>query len=380
MRRRKSAMPDIKLGRAIRLERELKKMTLEELAQRADLGVYQNLLNIELGHRKIQMVDLVRISEVLGRDFVGEYKKLHTARPRVTLLVWRDPQDKLSSQRFKQKCEDLFRLENDLSQNRTTRLPAPPESFPPSREDVNRFAEEVRDELGISRCPAEGIEKVLGNRGILIDYAEDLEGPPLVTRGEFGLGLLARKRFRTWDIAQGLFLLLTWDQETKDLAEKSPEEQSRILELAKAFSAAFLLPIREFTNALRRWAPNDSELTFTAVRRIADFFSTSPQAVLCRLVNLNFLDGTQGNQAEKELEAEIRSAAKPSRHKGGERISRRSPTQARLDCLAFRALQTGRITKEEAGKFDISANLIDKALGVIPDKGLELKIPKNFPM
>jgi len=218
----------------------------------------------------------------------------------------------------------------------------------------------------------------LGSRGVLIDYAEDLEGPPLAASGEFGFGLLVRRRFRTWDIAQGLFLLLTWDQGSKNLSENTPEERSRTLEMGKAFASAFLLPIREFSNALRLLTSKDGELTYTAVRKIADSFSTSPQAVICRLVNLNFLDGSQGNQAEKELEAEIRSAAKPSRHKGGERISRRSPTQARLDCLAFRALQTGRITKEEAGKFDISANLIDKALGVIPDKVLELSLPRGF--
>lgn len=359
--RRRADVADLTLGRKIREERERQEMTLQKLAEEAGLGVYQTLGYIETGKRKIQIADLVRIGEVLKRDFVTEYKQLQITRRPVAVLVRRDPQDQDVVQRFAEKCERHYLLENYCGLNRSTRLPASPVSFPATMEHACSYADEVRDELGLSRCPSEGLIAVLERKcAVPVDFQNGLKDPPLKAPGGFGKCLVVRgpkhSPQASYDAAKGLFHLLNWGLYL-DLVNRSPHERSRLKELTKSFAACLLLPRKEFLDECKLWISKDRVLTFQGLCGIANYFSTTRSAVVWRFVTLNMLGTSEAKMYFKTLKTVI--------------VPKLSELE-RFDFLTIRAYQLGRISEEEAKKFAQSPTTLPTYLKESLVPGLKL--------
>lgn len=371
---------DAALGREIRLERERQNMTQAGLAEKAALGSFQAVSQIERGVRRLQLDELSRISKALNHDFTrtsqilfGNLRPLVIA-PSVMHI------DKVPYEEFVDHCFLFSELEKLCGFIRNTRLPSPPPQALTTPKDAGRFGEEIRIELGLSHCPSESIEETLRRQwGVLLVYCSGLHSAPQFASGPFGKAIQLKGRLyspeTSWQAVRGLFYLLLGYESSVELAGKAPAERSRLEELAKAFSSGLLLPAREFLKVLGLWASEAGELSYRAVREIAGYFHCTRHAVCWRLLTLGLLEAPEVYRYEKE------TRMPPPRRKNRRRLFLGEPQP--LDpysALAVRAYQKGAITEEDlVGKFKVDRKIKDSLQNIGRDKlFLKLKLTRSL--
>ena len=368
MRRpRRRRRVDIDLGKRIREERERLQMTQAALAQKAGFKDLQTLSLIERGRRKIQMNDVILISGALGHDLVPDYYRLNKYhRPRVARLVSAVPQDHDILNQAVQRWEHRTLLETACDIRRTTRLPAVPDPPLASLDDASRFGDAIRDELFLGRCPAEVIVSVLERHGVLIEHREGITSSPLKGSGEFGKGLVVRgpknSPQASYDSTKGLYDFLTWNQD-QDEEKKTPEALSRSQDMAESFAATLLLPLKEFLSESKCWISRSGELTFIGLNGIAHFFNTTQSAVIWRFVTLDMLSASEAKQYLAMLDTETMP---------------RLTNLDRIDFLAIRAVQLGRISEEQAKQYVVSPTTFGSYLTGPQGPSLRLHVPKGY--
>jgi len=362
------------IGLRVKNAREAKGWTQDQLTAALELNDRQTVSDIENGKRGIKPDELVRLTDVLGRDLdyfldpfavVGEAQFSWRAAPQVS---------KESLEHFENKAGrwiGLLRWLREMEQGssdplkHTLRL-APHSSF----EDVQESAERLAETLNLGVVPAERliehVERDLDILVLFVDPDNPVEGESISGAmchlADLCVILVARSESegrRFFDLAHELFHALTWDaikpahRESNSLDDRTREK--RVEQLANNFAAGLLMPRAALRQVLDRRRLDDVEHLAEAAARLR----VAPAALAWRLFNLKLIN----DDTRRALMAEHQ------RTSVGGVPKRLSPTFVQM---LERAIDRGRLSARKAAK------ALDMNLSQLADLFREHGLPVPF--
>lgn len=304
---------------------------------------------------------MAKLAEIYGRKidfFISGQTGI--SQPKV---LWRDPskteQTIEAERRFLLFCQNYKRL-LELTNEDDTKLPL---FFFPAHDKkqflskgfnyVVELSEECRRVLNLGGRPAYSLSNILEQvLGILVLYMDlGSGGSGASTSGDFGRAILINSSDAPWrrnyDLAHELFHLITWDIfSDEEIYSKSKKDKSEVEQWANTFASAILLPAeevrREFSKRLE-----GNKIAYISLIEIAREFKVSIEALLWRLVNLNFL---KRKDVEKCIEeGEVKDIDKKMRVTDW--VDEGPYLSSRYIALAIKALQMGRISKAKFAEY-----------------------------
>lgn len=345
------------VGMRVAAARKQAGMNQEVLSEALGFNDRQILSNIESGKRALSPEELLKIMEVTGQDlnfFTDPYRlvgegsfsfRAHKADEEVITAF------ETQAGRWVALYRRLCRF-NEESKAAVAPYALSLKLDPDSTyEEADAAAEWLHREWNLGDTPAwtlaEAAEKKLRVLVLFVDAPDAISGAACRLK-DLDTILVNRRDNpgrRNFDFAHELFHILTWDRmppERVDSEHPTARKAKRIEQLANKFASRLLLPRNELRT---RWEAGDSDTPIELrLKKLAEHFGTSSQALYWRLVN----DGLLEKDAVvdyQELPEPDWSLVKPPR----------AYSFAFMDILA-KALRAGNISARKA------ANVVDVTL------------------
>jgi Zn-dependent peptidase ImmA (M78 family)/DNA-binding XRE family transcriptional regulator len=292
------------IGYRVKVAREAKRWTQDQLTQGLGLNDRQSVSDIENGKRALKPDEMLTLSDLLDRDIeffidpfavAGEAQFSWRAAPEV-------PEDSLDGFELKAgRWIGLLRWLREQQDSRasvlkrTLRL-----SMQSSFEDAQDRAESLVAELDLGVIPAEGlidkIERELDIPVLFVDTFVTADGQSISGATchlkEMGVILINRNENETrrfFDLAHELFHALTWDAMKPDHRESNSIEErnkgKRIEQLANSFAAALLMP----RTSLDKLIDRDNIKNIAHLCEVASLLRVAPGTLAWRLFNLKLI-------------------------------------------------------------------------------------------
>ena len=286
---------DASIGKIVKKIRTQLGLNQQDLAERSGFNNKQTISEIENGRRALKATEVHSLAQALHVEYTELLLgKIPSQQP---VVLWREPIDgnhrRTEEAVFLQRCRRYSFLEEILNARAKTQLPQRELNLKDHRfEDVEEWAEGVRDALGLGEAPGAALREALENVcGVKIFRAGLKAGSAATARGDFGNAIVQSANQppgrRSFNLAHELFHLITWDSITSG-AELDSAAASRNEQLANVFASALLLPEGPIRRAITRLHPHAAR--FIDLIPVARSFSVSLPALLWRLVTLQMLD------------------------------------------------------------------------------------------
>jgi XRE family transcriptional regulator, fatty acid utilization regulator len=286
------------IARRIRALREARGLTQAELARTLGFNDRQTLAAIEAGERRVSPRELVEVAEALEADvdvfldpflLIGEGAFSFRAKevPEAVLAAFED-----QARRWIATYRELGLQSGTGPRRLGQKLELYPWS---SFEDAAASAELLREAWRLGDVPAdrleEAIETELGALVLYVDAAEGISGAASQLPGLHTILVNRRepRGRRSFDLAHGLFHVLTWDAmppRRVEPLEVKPAKGNRVEQMAESFAAALLMPAAVVS---ARWQARGGEELPLWMSRTAAQLRVSAPALQWRLVNLGLM-------------------------------------------------------------------------------------------
>jgi len=293
------------IGLRVKVAREAKGWTQNQLAEGLGLNDRQSVSDIENGKRALRAEEMLALTDLLERDiefFIDPFAVAGEAQ-----FNWRAdpdlPEDSLNSFELKAgQWIGLLRWLREQHDSRTSVLKrALRLSIQSSYEEAQERAESLAAELDLGVIPAETlinkIERELDIPVLFVDTIETADGKSISGATchleEMGVILINRNESearRFFDLAHELFHALTWDAMRPEHRESNSFEErikgKRVEQLANSFAAALLMPQASLDKLIDKERLND----ITHLCEVAALLRVAPVALAWRLFNLKLID------------------------------------------------------------------------------------------
>lgn len=247
-------MTTSQMGQRLRVLREQRGMTQEELARAFEIENRQTIAQIEAGQRKLTAAELVKAVQTFGvplDHFTNPFMIAGEAR-----FSWRrDPAvDSAELNAFESKAGEWIgayrELRRAIGEDEPVGLPClgltPRNSYEDAEAEGERIARKL--DLGTvpSACLAERMGEKLSTLVLMIDAQPGISGAACIVRN-LGAALVNRHEApgrRNFDLAHELFHILTWDALSPEHIDGtgSTKAQKRVESMADHFASALLMP------------------------------------------------------------------------------------------------------------------------------------------
>lgn len=335
------AVDRIELGKRLRLAREARGLTQDDVAQQ--LGTSRaTVAQMELGNRAVTSLELDQLARLYGRDlreFLADdfaEKDALAALFRADEAVIQEPHVVEALRNCASLGREVTNLEQLLGIDREGVAAAVyPLPMPRSRwqavQQGERVAAQERRRLGLGIAPVGSLSELLESQGVRtawIDLPDDVSG---LTMADAAIGVfvvvnrthpVVRRRFSlAHEYAHALL-----DRERLGTISRTSERNDLLEVRANTFAAAFLLPqegVRQFmtligkggpsrqradifdeggvVEASTRAAPKSQDAQMYDIAELAEHFGVSRLSALYRLRNLKFLSDAEF-ESLKQLE------------------------------------------------------------------------------
>jgi Zn-dependent peptidase ImmA (M78 family)/DNA-binding XRE family transcriptional regulator len=335
------AVDRIELGRRLRLAREARGLTQDDVAQQ--LGTSRaTVAQMELGNRAVTSLELDKLAHLYGRDlreFLADdfaEKDALAALFRADEAVIQEPHVVEALRNCASLGREVTNLEQLLGIDREGVAAAVyPLPMPRSRwqavQQGERVAAQERRRIGLGIATVGSLSELLESQGVRtawIDLPDDVSG---LTMADAAIGVfvvvnrthpVVRRRFSlAHEYAHALL-----DRERLGTISRTSERNDLLEVRANTFAAAFLLPqegVRQFmtligkggpsrqradifdeggvVEASTRAAPKSQDAQMYDVAELAEHFGVSRLSALYRLRNLKFLSDAEF-ESLKQLE------------------------------------------------------------------------------
>jgi Zn-dependent peptidase ImmA (M78 family)/transcriptional regulator with XRE-family HTH domain len=303
-----------KIGQRIRIEREIKGISLDILAKDLEWDI-RDLMAIEEGEREIEPWELNEISKYLQVDvdmLMGNAESLESP-----YVLWREKplqNKKLLEARFLNECDNYLWIEQVVSSSQE-HASLVFEELPKRKinlskfhlSDAYQFAEDIRKSLVLGDFPATQLLAVLEDRyGVkfIVDN-DEIQSSAACSRSEKGCFIFINGHHpeprQYFSIAHELFHLITWDEEMLESVEANPNMHDKNEKLANAFAAGLLIPQEKVRIEIGRICP-DRSITASDVIALAEQFQVSKDAMLYRIKNINLITSKEDNDIRSLLQ------------------------------------------------------------------------------
>jgi Zn-dependent peptidase ImmA (M78 family)/transcriptional regulator with XRE-family HTH domain len=338
----------MKTGDRIKFARENSGLKQSQVAEKTGIGK-SSLSEFENGKREPSVSQLQALAKIFKRSlsfFLSEEPLLAS-----DIVLWREMPDsdyrfEIES-RFLELCRQYHNLEVWIDEQKECKLPfASGDTSSFSYEKVKDLAVKVQKDLGLGERPAWGLLNALEeNCGVKVFHMEfsNNSGFAACTVSElFGYAILINSDHARWrrnfDLAHELFHLLTWSIYHKGDGKKVHVAQQVEEKFAQGFAARLLMPDDSLRPVVGRVVRN-GKIRFADLFDVARQFDVSVEALIWRLVILNYVDEKTANELvdryqKNQFESELSS-----------RSSEPAPQRpARFESLARKALRRGEIS------------------------------------
>ena len=289
------------LGERIRLLRERRGMTQQELAERAGFSAHQIVSQIERGQRELKASELFRIARVLHVDL----ESLGGAVPSgVPVVLWRKRPEGDWGGSEPELVERCRRYRNVL----TVIGDRPGHDLPKVEVDVahldcgvaEKAAQDFARRIGpcsdLASSLAEILEAQFGVQVWFVDMGEQ-GGSAACSIGDFGAAVFVNSLDPPWrrnfDLAHEVFHLLTWDSLGPEVVSTDDTVWRRCERLADTFAANLLLPADAVSIEVDHRRGDKGEIAWMDLIDIARRFGVSTEALLWRLKSLRRISEAQ---------------------------------------------------------------------------------------
>lgn len=289
------------IGHRVKLAREKKGWTQEQLARALDLKDRQIISNIELGARVLQAQELIILTEIFEIEpeyFLDPFAVVDDAR-----FSWR------ASETLSEKSLDAFELKagkwinlflwlRKMEQESINPLKFSLRLSKQSRyEDAIICAENLVTQLELGLIPADNLQqKIECQLGIPILFfdlneADDSISGATCNFQNSGVILINRNETegrRLYDLAHELFHALTWDIMPPAHRESNSNRinEKRVEQLANNFAAGLLMP----ESSLRHFIDQTKIMNVNHLLEIATSLKVTSEALAWRLYNLGWIN------------------------------------------------------------------------------------------
>lgn len=351
-------MSRMELADRLKRAREAAGLTLSDAALRLGFQNYQTLSSIEKGEREVKANELI----LFGKTYFCNLNSLllgsEVAPPAVHFLWRKAPvgENKLEIEALIKHRIEQYQLLEDLlgleSKGTGTVLQISPEDIR-TNYAIDSLANSISKMFDIGSRPAFALQKVMEQMlriKILFVELSDFGSAASTIHPKFGSSIVVNSEEAPWRInftlAHELFHILTWDICSPSEMERNGLLFGDIEKKADRFASTLLLPESEVrTELVSRLT--DHKLTLSDVIDVAREFGVSTQALIYRMVTLQFIQWEQADTLVKSdellrLDHRIRKCE-----------SDKYPVSERFILLAVKCLRKGMLSR---GKF---AELLD---------------------
>ncbi len=284
--------------RRLRLAREEKNITQEDLSIKMGFKDRQTLAAVETGQRKLSAEELTRAMQLLSKPlefFTDPYQ----ISDKEGVFHWRAKAspDVLSDCEMKiRRLIVAYRRFGEL----LGKPHVPPELSIPIRksdsfEKVNEIAEYLVEDWGLGEIPANSFPDILEEKFdflvLGIDEPKEKISGAFCQFPEFATlvtNIHEVTHRQNFNIAHELFHLLTWktisSREVEPTEIKFFEDRRKEEQLANTFAAALLLPKKSI---IPRFEKRENGSIETWINKTSEEFGVSAEALFWRLYNLN---------------------------------------------------------------------------------------------
>jgi Zn-dependent peptidase ImmA (M78 family)/DNA-binding XRE family transcriptional regulator len=374
---------ELALARRLAIARAQARLSQSEVAEA--LAIPRSAVSlIESGVRSISGIELARLAELYGEPvtdllYAAELEGDEDETRQAAVLSYFRAAGELRPQHeawltdAAERWRDYAHLEQAV--HGVQRYELPTYRVPPGRpyEQGERLAEQERRRLGIGITPIRSVIALLEDEGVKVlmvpfDGVDDVSGCYFFSE-ELGPCVIinaheppSRRRFTAaHEYAHFLVDRAPVEGEICDHdRSKEPFEQR-----ANAFAASFLLPARGIEETLtdatvERWHLGPEDVVLLMYR-----FGVSYEAVLWRLLNLDWIKPHQ-----REALSEVASTrVAENLGYGDQKPGATEPKPSRFRKLALEAWRVGKLTKDEVARhLDISAELVEATFGAAEPK------------
>lgn len=293
-------MSDTQLGENIKKIRENRSMSQGQLAHLMGWGTHVIVSNIEAGTRELKASELVKIAECLKTDI---HKLLGRDQfvPTGAYFFWRGTPENvtMASSALIKKADDYVFIERIVgAQNEFQKLSHYDLDIEnTTKQQIERWAEEIRRALDLGRYPVHSLVKVLeenfGIRFILDDFEFGGSGATFSSK-DFGACIFLSSKDPFWrqnfSLAHELFHLITWNV---DLFEKINNDEalySKNEKLADWFAASLLMPIEIFRDEINKIFASGQKFNLSHIFSLSHQFGVAAESVIYRIVSAGYLE------------------------------------------------------------------------------------------
>lgn len=337
------------IGRRLEEARHAIGYTLEKTSEESGIGK-SSISEFENSKREPKFSQLSKLAEVYKRTI--EFF-LTEERPVEEVMLWREVPDaeeekKAIEAKFRQLCEQYYRLEVLTGEIKRKNLPGP-ECTVSDTFDYNEaeaFARRVRKELALGDRPGVGIGQMLEETYYLKIFYDDFYGSAISTVSDvFGPAVLLNRKNKKWrrnyDLAHELFHILTW---TLFRSDTSPIPSDFEEKLANVFASHLLLPEEPIRERIAFYAEKDGNISLSNLDDIAREFCVSLDALICRISRIYNIP-SEKTKTYREYASKMAQI----------RVPRESDLPyglpPRYSDLAVRALREGKISLIQFAKY-----------------------------
>lgn len=325
--------------------------SLKEAAENLGFKNYQTLSEIEKGKRKINATELCAMAKLYNRGLDYFFETEIKADP---IPLWRKTstlQIEKIQNKFQFFLDNYSKLENLLERKRRWKDIQKDLVKSDFKKDGYSLARKLGKSTGallnLGSRPASNLLSVLENnlrfKILHLDLEDGISGACVVD-DSLGVGILINLNEVPWrrnfDLAHELFHVVTWGVFThEEVGDGSPKTLPE--KYADAFASSLLLPEDSLREAIEE-IMTGGVIRQVDVIELAKDFGVSTEAILWRLVNLDF---TKKDTVEKLLiDPTFRKTDRQLR-KGLYYNNKLSKFPARYISLAFRCLMEGKISR-----------------------------------
>ena len=349
-------------GATVKSLRKQRGWTQRQLAERLGVQHAQVVSEMEAGRRSVKALELARLAQVFGVTPIALLGgQADNSRPRV---LWRSAEGTPHEARareealFLKRCGQFAFLETLKGEVPAAAMPCFPLKPSAKYEEVEIWADQVRNMLNLGETPALGLQSALEGEWKLKIFFIPLEGGSAATaRGDFGNGILLNSKEPIWrrnfSLAHELFHLLTWDAPVAAGGDSEGECGKRVETLAEIFASRMLIPSEEVTTLRNKIA--HGKLTWFDLTGTARRLGVSTPALLWRLVNAGILPEETPRAFEKN--PQLRALDREMRRRD---TRPEPPFPQRYAFAAFESYLSGRIS---IGKL---AEVMETTVGRLP--------------
>lgn len=297
------------IGARIRVLRDDRKLSQDEIAKAFGFKDRQTLSAIETGERRVAADELLRAAEIfgVGLDYFtdpfllvgeGQFSWRQTGVGRNALLGYETEAGRLIAA-FRTLGRQVGRkpplLKRSLGLTRYS-----------SFEDASEAGERLVDELKLGDVPArrlaEAMERDLDLLVLMVDPIDGVSGAAC-RLPELDVVLINRREVagrRNFDLAHELFHILTWkEMPPEHIEEAMPVKRSRVEQLADSFASAVLMPAAAL-DRFGDWADLNDEALIDKINATADALTVTASALRWRLVALGRLSSARAKAIADE--------------------------------------------------------------------------------